>query len=71
MSKPKNVPKLIVRKTHGFGSSENGRLSCIEFEDQNGVRAVIMIPYTLEGEFLSRFQGACLHSATARGGRTG
>jgi hypothetical protein len=68
--KKKTIPKLLIRTTHGFGEAESGRLSCIEVEDEQGVRVAIMIPHKLEGEFLARFQGACLHSAKARGGRT-
>ena len=63
----KKRPAVLVRKTLGFGSAEKGRMSCIEIEDGAGVHATIMIPHQLEGDFLARFQAACLHSAETRG----
>jgi hypothetical protein len=60
-------PRILITKTLGFGEADQGRLSCIEIEDAQGTKAVIMIPHELEAEFLARLQGACVRAAKKRG----
>lgn len=59
----RSPPKIVVTRTTAFGQAADGNFACVEFVDQNGVTAVIMIPVKLAGEFLSRFQGACFAAA--------
>ena len=61
-----DIPVLKFVKTFGFGESEGGKWLVIEGEDQNGQRLTFRIPFTLEGEFLSKFQGASGTAAKAR-----
>ena len=61
------MPKILIKKTLGFGGADHGRLLCIEIEDEQGANVAIMIPHTLEAEFLVRFQAACLYAAKERG----
>src|SRR6056297_1036726 len=62
-----DIPALRFVKIFGSGESDSGKWLVIEGEDQNGQRLTFRIPFTLEGEFLSKFQGASATAAKARG----
>ncbi|WP_162685451.1 hypothetical protein [Roseovarius amoyensis] len=61
------IPALRLVKTFGFGETDSGKWLVIEGEDQNGQRLTLRIPFTIEGEFLSKFQAASATAAKARG----
>jgi hypothetical protein len=64
MSEPASI---LLSSVNGHGASNGGDNSCLDLTDSNGQRFILHIPRLLEGEFLSRFEGAATHAAEVRG----
>ncbi|SEG74672.1 hypothetical protein [Bosea lathyri] len=58
---------IVLSAVNGHGASPGGKNSCLDLTDSNGRRFILHIPHLLEGEFLSRFEGAAMHAAETRG----